>query len=82
METMTITVRAFGITKEILGGREVAIEISGKTVGDLRNKLLDSHPKLIGLRSMMIAVNNQYAEDSEILSGSEEIALIPPVSGG
>jgi molybdopterin synthase sulfur carrier subunit len=37
---------------------------------------------LIGLRSLYIAVNSDYADENLILNGADEIALIPPVSGG
>lgn len=75
-------IKAFGITKDILGGKETIIEIKGKTVGDLRFTLNERYPQLLGLRSLYIAVNSDYAEESRILDDSDEIALIPPVSGG
>jgi sulfur-carrier protein len=75
-------IKAFGVTREILGGRETIVEVAGQTVADLRNELLKNYPPLTSLRSLMIAVNNTYAEDSQILIDADEIALIPPVSGG
>jgi sulfur-carrier protein len=75
-------VKAFGITKDLLGGREAFIEISGGTVADLRAALAERYPQLSGLRSLFIAVNNDYADDTLLLNISDEIALIPPVSGG
>lgn len=75
-------VRAFGITKEILGGKEIMMEVEGKTVADLRHQLLVKYPKLSGLRSLLIAVNNTYAEEDVSIGQADEIALIPPVSGG
>ena len=73
---------AFGITKELLGGREASIEIKGQTVGALRAALNERYPQLLNLRSLLIAVNNDYADEDVLLSPSDEIALIPPVSGG
>jgi sulfur-carrier protein len=75
-------VRAFGITREILGAKEKLIETDGQTVGELRSWLLKSYPPLESLRSLMIAVNNSYAEDNVVLTEGDEIGLIPPVSGG
>ena len=75
-------VKAFGITKDLLGGREAFIETSGTTVGDLRAALGKKYPELSDLRSLYIAVNNDYADDTILLKDSDEIALIPPVSGG
>lgn len=75
-------IKAFGITKDLLGGREVTIEINGQTVADLRAALNERYPQLLGLRSLFIAVNNDYADENILLNSSDEIALIPPVSGG
>jgi len=83
MEIMnSYKVKAFGITKDLLGGREAIIETKGNTVGHLRLSLAAKYPELSDLRSLYIAVNNDYADDEVILSDSDEIALIPPVSGG
>lgn len=76
------TIKAFGITKDILGGKETVVEIKGSSVLELRNELYNRYPSLRGLRSLMVAVNNVYAEDEKMLQAVDEIALIPPVSGG
>ncbi len=78
----TFRVRAFGITKDILGGKEMVIEATGITVADLRSALNEKYPKLTGLRSLFIAVNNSYADETAVIGEGDEIALIPPVSGG
>jgi molybdopterin synthase sulfur carrier subunit len=79
---MKYKVKAFGVTKDILGGKEAVVELTGQTVADLRNQLFQDHPQLQGLRSLLIAVNNTYAENDQVIRESDEIALIPPVSGG
>lgn len=79
---LRIKVKAFGITKDILGGKENVVEMDGVTVGDLRQFLHTRHPQLKGLRSLFIAVNHSYADDQQMLTEEDEIALIPPVSGG
>jgi molybdopterin synthase sulfur carrier subunit len=79
----TLKVKAFGITREIVGGREVTLELGDqKTVSGLKKILEEKFPSIKGLRSLVIAVNNEYANDSQPLTESDEIALIPPVSGG
>jgi sulfur-carrier protein len=75
-------VKAFGITKDILGGREIVVETEGQTVAALRSALQQKYPPLVGLRSLFIAVNNSYADELTSLTETDEIALIPPVSGG
>ena len=79
---MEVELLLFGVTKEIIGDSKFKIQIEQNTVGDLRRSLVSKFPKLQGLNSLMIAVNNEYAEDDLFLDGSEEIAVIPPVSGG
>ena len=79
---MKLTIKTFGIARDIMGGKEVAVEISGHSVQELRAKLISQYPKLENLRSLFIAVNQHYSEDSTMLQETDEIALIPPVSGG
>jgi sulfur-carrier protein len=75
-------IKAFGITKDILGARETVFDTEGGTVGSLRTALKQRYPSLLEIRSLMIAVNNAYAEDDLAIGEGDEIALIPPVSGG
>jgi sulfur-carrier protein len=75
-------VKAFGITKEIIGARESVVELEAATVEELKNFLFTKYPKLSGLKSLFIAVNQNYAEDDQTIAETDEIALIPPVSGG
>jgi molybdopterin converting factor subunit 1 len=79
---MKVKVLAFGIAKDIFGGASVDINIDGNTTTDLKTALEQQYPRLKLLRSYMIAVNNDYAMDEEILTETDEIAIIPPVSGG
>lgn len=79
---MKYRIKTFGITKDILGAKEVDFEMNGNTVGALRDALANQYPDIKSLNSLMIAINNAYADDGAILSEADEIALIPPVSGG
>jgi molybdopterin synthase sulfur carrier subunit len=77
-----VKLKTFGIARDILGGKEVLVEVEGTSVADLRQELETRYPQLTGLRSLFIAVNQSYAADTLELNESDEIALIPPVSGG
>jgi molybdopterin synthase sulfur carrier subunit len=79
---MKFTITSYGIAKDIVGERTVVIESPASTVGELRLWLTNRYPSLIDLRSLFIAVNKNYAEDTRLLDESDEIVLIPPVSGG
>lgn len=75
-------VKSFGITKDIVGDRYTTIETDAVTVGELRSWLVVKYPELLQLRSLFIAVNQNYADDSQNINENDEIVLIPPVSGG
>ncbi|MCO4292377.1 MoaD/ThiS family protein [Solitalea sp. MAHUQ-68] len=79
---MSYTVLLFGVTKDIIGSSVYCPNDEFYTVGHLREHLYQSFPLLQKLNSLMIAVNMNYAEDHIMLSSTDEIALIPPVSGG
>lgn len=80
---MRCVVKAFGISHEIVGQRELVMELeNGCTAGRLKATLYVRYPRLQNLRSLFIAVNGRYADDSQPLAEGDEIALIPPVSGG
>jgi molybdopterin synthase sulfur carrier subunit len=79
----------FGVTKDIVGSATLSMPVSNgmgtnapKTVGELKKYLGSVYPKLNKLSSLAVAVNNNYAVDSTKLDAYDEIALIPPVSGG
>lgn len=84
-----MTVLLFGVTKDIVGSPSLSIPTASitkrnlpKTVGELRQFLGKSYPELNNLSSLAVAVNNAYAKDDKEINSYDEIALIPPVSGG
>ena len=80
---MKVNVLAFGIAKDIFGGSSINVELPEHgTIGNLKQSLEDRYPRLKHLISYMVAVNSEYAQDEGILTERDEIAIIPPVSGG
>ncbi len=80
---MKVKILAFGITKDIVKNNSIFIDLNeGATVADLKNKLESEFPKFKALKSLLIAVNEEYGNDDLLISSSDEIALIPPVAGG
>lgn len=76
-------VLAFGIVKEIFSNSMVDVDLTdGATTDKLKTLLEEKYPRLNQLGSYMIAVNNEYASDNEIIHKGDEVAVIPPVSGG
>ena len=80
---MNIKILAFGIAKDIFGAPSVDLILQGApTVAALKDKLEERYPRLKSISSYVIAVNNEYAADPLPLKADDEIAIIPPVSGG
>ena len=80
---MTIKILAFGIARDIVGGSTFEVQITeGATVFELQEHLLNQYPQFNDLASMLIAVNLEYGVYDTILKETDEVALIPPVSGG
>jgi len=80
---MKINILAFGIAKDIVNGSSLDLDVvEAATVGDLKNLLINQFPDFEKLRSLAIAVNQEYREDDFQLNENDEIVIIPPVSGG
>ncbi len=80
---MEVQILAFGIAKDIVGSRQFSLKIKeGGNVTQLKEKLFEQFPDLAKLTSLLIAVNNEYGNPEQALQERDEIALIPPVSGG
>jgi molybdopterin converting factor subunit 1 len=76
-------VLCFGIARDLTGQRRVSLnEVDIHTVADLRKELGHRFPELGRLSVYMVAVNENYALDHDPVKDGDEIAIIPPVSGG
>jgi molybdopterin synthase sulfur carrier subunit len=79
---MIVNVLAFGIAKDIFGSSSIEVELRIADVKSLKALLEERYSRLAALKSYMVAVNNEYATDDRVLATTDEIAIIPPVSGG
>ena len=81
---MNVKVRFFAIARQTVGEREVEIELKeGATVQDLWDVLLRRFPRLNPMSgSLKLAVNWDYVQPEAVLRDGDEVAVIPPVSGG
>ena len=74
---------AFGIAKDIFGSGAIEIALEDEaTIDNLKSALEEKYARLKQLSSYMIAVNDEYAQANCIIGPRDEIAIIPPVSGG
>jgi molybdopterin synthase catalytic subunit len=81
---MRVRVRLFAIQRELVGAREVALDLSdGADVAAAWAALVAAHPSLApGRDSVRYARNGEYADPATTLADGDELAVIPPVSGG
>jgi molybdopterin synthase catalytic subunit len=76
---MVVTVRLFAMLRERAGAPELALELpDGARVADALEQL----DHLAGGLPLVMAVNREYADADHLLDAGDELALIPPVSGG
>jgi molybdopterin converting factor subunit 1 len=81
---MVVHLRFFAALRERIRRSEADWTLPNEaTVEDLWSSLLDTNPELAPLtRSISFAVNREYVDRSHRLHDNDEVALIPPVSGG
>src|SRR5919198_4517932 len=79
LRPVQVTVRLFAMLRERAGAREVTLELpEGARVRDA----LESLAGLAEGIPLVMAVNREYADEERQLDAGDELALIPPVSGG
>ena len=81
---MRITLLAFGMLRELLGKSTAPLDLpAGATVSDVLERCRALAPGKDGLwSSVAVAVNQEYVRAGHRLEDGDEVALLPPVSGG
>jgi molybdopterin converting factor subunit 1 len=81
---MILNVHLFARAKDLAGADLVSVEVAdGATVADLAAALCRKQPQLAALlERSALAVNSEFADPTHRLNANDEIALLPPVSGG
>jgi len=81
---MHIAVFMFGPARDLAGGDQLIIEVPERArIETVRNALATVCPRIApALSTMRIAVNQSFASDDREVGADDEVALIPPVSGG
>lgn len=80
---MKVRVLFFASIRERAGRREVTVSLPEGTVLDQLVRMIGNEiaPMTEGER-MMLSINGKYASGEEVLRDGDEVALLPPVSGG
>ncbi len=81
---MQIRVLFFGLLKDFADSPEQTVDLpEGSTVESLFAHFVSRYPQLEGLAdSIALARNHSFAQPGEVLTDGDEIAFLPPVSGG
>jgi molybdopterin synthase catalytic subunit len=82
---MQITVLFFATLRDLVGAREISIDIDEAMVSieALRSELSSRYPAAAdNLRVALAAINEEFAFEHERISDGDEVAFFPPVSGG
>jgi len=81
---MLVTIRLFARLREIAGTGELREELpNGATAGTAWDALASRYPPMASYRAAVsCAVNEEYARFSTSLNDGDEVAFLPPVSGG
>lgn len=76
-----IKILLFAYLQEKAGKGQLVIELDQITVSQLKQYLYSMY-KLPKLDQVLTAINEEYAEDADVVRSGDTVALIPPVSGG
>lgn len=80
---MKLQLLLFGITRDIIGQSKIELDYTGPSnIESFKDMLKDKYPEMSELSHFKIAVNQEFARDNQSIREGDEIALIPPVSGG
>ncbi len=81
---MRVSIRLFARLRDIVGAGDLERDLpSGATARSLWNDLAGEYPELVAYRdAVSTAVNAEYSRMDAALADGDEIAFLPPVSGG
>jgi molybdopterin converting factor subunit 1 len=81
---MRVAVKLFAAGRELAGAAEAVVEVDAVAcVRDVRRALAERYAALAALAARsLVAVNAEYADDGQRVTPGDDVALIPPVSGG
>ncbi len=84
INSLKVKLLFFATCRDITGVKEMDYEVNDQaTLSGLKSQLYVDHPELRPLeKTLSLAVNTEYVDDSVRLCCGDEVAFIPPVSGG
>jgi len=80
----SLSIKLFASLRQAMNSDEIKIDIDNEiTVLQMKEIIFETFPNLKKLNiPFFVAVNHKYVTDSDVITINDEVALIPPVSGG
>ncbi len=84
LEKKPLSIKLFASLRQAMRSEEITVNIDNEiTVSQMKKIVFETFPNLKKLNvPFFVAVNHKYAIDSVVIGTKDEVALIPPVSGG
>ena len=80
---VTVTVLFFGAARDVVGQTEIKLLLQATYAATAWEEILEEFPELRRFgRSLLFAVNQEYAKPDRVIKEGDELAVFPPVSGG
>ncbi|PLS03879.1 molybdopterin converting factor subunit 1 [Neobacillus cucumis] len=71
----------FAHLRDVVGAEFLSLDAAGKTVAQLKSELCEKYD-LPRMETVMTAINEEFSSNDEVIHEGDEVAFIPPVSGG
>ncbi len=80
----SLSIKLFASLRQAMNSDKIVIDIANEiTVSQMKKIIFETFPNLKKLNiPFLVAVNHKFAKDSSVIKSKDEVALIPPVSGG
>lgn len=76
-----VEVLFFAELRDVVGEEKISLDVENITIKELKEKIKSSY-NLKALDHAMVAINEEYVQEDQIIQSGDTIAFIPPVSGG
>ena len=71
----------FAHLRDEVGQDSIEMDVAGKSVAELKQYVAETYD-IQKLDSVMVAINEEFATNDEVIKENDTVAFIPPVSGG
>jgi len=83
-EKVEVLVKFFAMARQAVGQKDMTVQVERRTkVKDLLDRLIEENPELDEMRDiLLVSVNKERADKDHPLKEGDEVAIMPPVTGG